>query len=171
MAALADSATPGLVARGLGPARTLPSGKYIPIRWPTSLWFRQFTQNDDLHVFVYEDRIAIRVHIDAFPGDRAANNAALDLVRSEVEPELLTELLTELPNRPELDWRAAVGGDNQVCAITRSGGVRRNDVDVDAEWTLAVAGAWLTVLFRHPIPDLRAQVRARRQPASIPRQP
>ena len=154
IAALADTATPRLVASGFGPARVVPSGKYIPIRWPTNLWFRTFTQNDDLHVFVYEDRIAVRVHLDAFPGDRAGNNAALDLVRAEVEPDLRTQL----PNQPELDWRAAVGGNNRVCAIARGGGVRHNDVNCDAEWIVAVARAWLTALSRHPIADLRARV-------------
>jgi hypothetical protein len=154
MAALAEEATPRLRAVGFGPARILPSAKYVPIRWPASLWFRKYTQNDDLHAFVYDDRLALRVHIDAFHGDRRLNNRALDLMRFEVEHDLLDGLA----GNPMLDWRAAVGGDNQVCALTRPGGISRGDIAGDAEWVTAAAGAWLAALSAHPIPDLRARV-------------
>lgn len=153
---LASRATAPLVRVGFGPARVLPSGRYIPIRWPTGLWFRQHTQNDDLHVFVYADRIAVRVHIDTFHGDRRCNDDALAVIRTEIQ----ADLLARLPAHREIRWRDARGGNNQVCAIVRGSGVRRNDVEGDADWIVATAGAWLDALRLHPIPDLRSRVRA-----------
>lgn len=160
MASLAERATPRLIMMGCGPARPYPSGKYIPIRWPTGLWFRQHTQNDDLHIFVYQDRIALRVHVDAFHGDRSRNNEAIDLIRSAIE----RDLLARLPDHREISWRAAKGGSNQVCAVVGGGGVGRDDVAGDADWVCAATHAWLEGLGRHPIPDLRSRVAER--PAS-----
>jgi hypothetical protein len=156
MAALAERITPELHLIGFGPARFQPAGKYIPIRWPTDLWFRRYTQNDDLHIFVYDDRIALRVHIDAFHGDRPRNNAALDLVREAIE----TDLHTRLPTHLGLNWRAAQGGNNQVCAVSRTSGISSSDVDRDAKWVAAAARAWLEALLLHPIPRLRERVEA-----------
>jgi hypothetical protein len=118
------------------------------------LWFRRYTQNDDLHLFVYDDRIALRVHIDAFHGDRGRNNAALDFVRAAVE----ADLRRHLPDHLRLDWRAARGGDNQVCAVSRASEVRPSDVEPDAKWVVASARAWLEALRLHPMPDLRARI-------------
>lgn len=153
MAKLAELATPGLLRMGFGPARF--QSKYIPIRWPNGLWYRRFTQNDDLHVFVYRDRIALRVHIDAFHGDRSANNRAIDLIRAEIADDLQERL----PRHAGIDWQAARGGNNQVCAVHRIGGVEANNPGAHATWVTAAARAWLEALLAQPLPDLRERVR------------
>jgi hypothetical protein len=137
---------------GFGQARL--QAEYIPIRWPNGLWYRRFTQNNDLHLFVYDDRIALRVHIDAFHGDRARNNQALDIVRAEVAGGLQERL----PRHDAIDWRAARGGNNKVCAIYRLGGVAAHDAASDASWVVDPARAWLHALIEHPLPDLIARV-------------
>ena len=155
MAELAETATPRLLPMGFGRARFRPSGGYIPIRWPTGLWYRGFTQNDELHVFVYRDRIALRVHIDAFHGDRTRNNQALDMLRAAI----VDDLQERLPRHDGIDWRAARGGHNQVCAVYRTGGVEANDPAAEASWVTVGARAWLQTLLAHPLPDLRDRVR------------
>ena len=154
MSDLAEAATPGLVQMGFGPARFRPSGGYVPIRWPTTLWYRRFTQNNDLHAFVYEDRIALRVHIDAFHGDRTRNEQAFDVLRAEIADDLHDRL----PSHDGIDWRAARGGNNQVCAVYRRGGAAGNDPAGDASWITGCARAWLQSLLAHPLFDLRERV-------------
>jgi hypothetical protein len=154
--ALAEAATPRLRRLGAGSARV--TANYVPIRWPTNLWYRQHTQNGDLHVFVYADHIAVRVHIDTFSGDRPRNEAAFDLVREAVEGDLLRRLP---PGSSEPDWRAARGGNNQVCAITHPGGVDANRPGKDADWVASVVGAWLETLRANPLPDLRTRAEQR----------
>jgi hypothetical protein len=102
---------------------------------------------------VYNDRIALRVHIDAFHGDRALNNLALDILQAAITDDLHERL----PRNDGIDWRAARGGNNQVCAVYRRGGVAANDPAADAKWVVDSAGAWLYALMAHPLPDLRAR--------------
>jgi hypothetical protein len=128
---------------------------YLPVRWPSGLWFREHTQQNDLHVFVYPERVAVRVHIDAFHGDRGLNDRAFDLVREAVEERLLRELPA---GSSTPDWRAAKGGNNQVCEISHPGGIDGGSVSTDAEWVVALTAAWLRALEASPIPDLRRQV-------------
>jgi hypothetical protein len=64
-----------------------------------------------------------------------------------------------LPDHLRVDWRAARGGDNQVCAVYARGGTRQSNAAADAAWLVAAAGAWLTALSAHPIPDLATRVR------------
>ena len=53
----------------------------------------------------------------------------------------------------------ATGGNNQVCAVYRTGGVTASDPAIDASRVTSCARAWLEVLLAHPLLDLRERVR------------
>lgn len=156
-------ASSGLIAAGFGAPRAQTANSYatkgwIPVKWPKDLWYRVdlCTQQGDLHIEITDDRIALRVHIDLFHGDRPSNEAAFDILRMEIAGDLLAQL----PEHDAPNWRAAGGarGDNQVCVVTTSGGFSRGDPQRDAEWAVAAARAWLMALQSHPIRDLRQRV-------------
>ena len=155
MHALAESAQSGLADLGLGPMRILASLRFMPVRLPEGLWFTEHTQNKDLHVKVTDTTISLRMHIDAFHGERPRNEAAFDLVQDAIE----TDLARLLPEA-DLDWRAARGGNNQVLAITGSGGVLAGQPKQDAGWLVRAADALISVLRNHPIGDLRERTMA-----------
>lgn len=150
--AFAEYASAGLIQEGFGRVRIPISLRFMPVRWPDGLWYREYTQQGDFHINITDNKISFRVHIDAFHGDRPRNEAALDIVRKAIEHDLLIEL----PAYDDLNWRAAGRGrgDNQVCAVTASGGIVRGDPRLDAEWTVATATTWLRVFRRHPVNDL-----------------
>jgi hypothetical protein len=64
------------------------------------------------------------------------NEQAFDVLRAEIADDL-HDLL---PRQDGIDWRAARGGNNQVGASYRMGGVAANDPDSDASWLTAVPG-------------------------------
>ena len=152
-----------LVASGFGAPRAQSANSYatkgwIPVKWPKDLWYRAdlCTQQGDLHIEITDDQIALRVHIDLFHGDRPSNEAAFDIIRGEIEHDLLAQL----PVYDDIDWRAAGGarGDNQVCVVAAHGGFGSSDPQRDADWVVAAARAWQSALERHHIRDLRQRV-------------
>lgn len=153
----ARHANAGLSQEGFGRVRIPASLRYMSVEWPRGLWYRKYTQNDFLHINITDDRISIRVHIDAFHGDRPRNEAAFDIIRAEIEHDLLAEM----PVYDAIDWRAARGGDNQVCAVSIGGGVCRGEPQQDAGWVIAAATAWLHALRRHPIDGFKQIVEGR----------
>jgi hypothetical protein len=151
MHAVAETATPKLRQLGFGGLRVQRSAGFLPLRWPAGLWYRVHTQNDDAHVAITAAYVQFRVHIDSFHGDRARNNAALDILRLHLEPDLLARL----PDHDALDWRAARGGNNQVCAVTQRRSLGAQTVEEDASWIVDAANAWLRALQTHQITSLR----------------
>ena len=147
MKAIANYAREPLIRWGFDPRGVPANGGFMPVRWPMDLWYKRYTQDQRnlLHLKVSDGEISLRVHVDAFHGDRVRNNAAFDILRGDIEEDLLAEL----PMHKPLNWRAASGGDNQVCAVTTNGGVAANDPGKDSEWIVDVATAWLRVLRRH----------------------
>ena len=53
----------------------------------------------------------------------------------------------------------ATGGNNQVCAVYRTGGVTASDPATDPNRVMSCARAWLQVLLAYPLLDLRERVR------------
>ena len=152
MHASAEAASPGLVRIGLGPVRVPASLRFMPIRLPADLWYTEHTQNGDLHVSATGSSISVRMHIDTFHGSRPLNEAALDIVQGEIEPDLRKLA----PADTDFDWRAARGGNNQVLALTSStGGPNHGVPEQAARWVVEAANAIVTTLRHHPIPDLR----------------
>lgn len=155
--AFAELVDAGLGQKGFGRVGVPKSLRFMWARWPDGLWFREHTQQGDLHFNITDDELSVRVHIDTFHGDRPRNEAALDIIQEHVQHDLLARL----PAFEDIDWRAARGGNNQVCAVKTVGGVRRGDPHKDAEWAVAAASAWLEALKRHPVGDLHELVERR----------
>lgn len=144
--AFARHASAGLIPLGFGPVRVPSSLRFLAVRWPRDLWYRELTQQGDLHVNITLDSVSLRVHIDAYHGDRRRNEAEFDRIRDAIE----SLLLEQLPSFTTIDWRAAGRGANQVCAVTAPGGLERRSPEEDARWVVAAAEAWLLALRRHP---------------------
>jgi hypothetical protein len=152
---LATAARPGLAKSGFG-RLTIPAAP-LGLLWaeiPDGVWYRRFTQNDKVHSKVTDTSISFRMHIDAYPGDRPLNEAALDIVRAAIEEDLLDSLVTGV----SVNWRAARGGANQVMELTTRGGVSSGSPETDAAWFVETANAWLITIRRHALGNLRQLV-------------
>lgn len=153
--AFVAAARPGLARAGFG-RLTIPTSLTGPL-WaeiPNGVWYRRFTQNDKVHSKVTDTTISFRMHMDAYPGDRSRNEAALDIVRDAIEQDLVGSLSAAV----SANWRAARGGANQVMELTTSGGVKSGSPESDATWFVDTSITWLAVIRRNSIGNLRQQV-------------
>lgn len=154
---LCASSAEGLAKHGFGPLLAPRADRaLLRAKAPAGLWWLAFQQIPYVHAKVTDHSVSLRMHVWAFPGDRARNNIALDLLRAAIERELKDALGPEVA----LNWRAARGGANQVLEMTAGGGVTAGAPEADADRFVAMAGSWAEVMGRHPMPDLRERVRA-----------
>jgi hypothetical protein len=154
--ALAAASLGGLKAIGFG-ALTIPAdiSHFLRARVPDGLWWLDYQQNPNVHSKVTDESISLRMHVDAFQGDRPSNEAVLDLLRGEIE----RDLATGLHDATAIDWRAAgPRGGNQVLELSAPGGVLGDDPMSDAAWLVATARTWADVMRRHPMNELRDRV-------------
>jgi hypothetical protein len=122
------------------------------VRWPPTLWFRDFAKRLDIRA--KKEDVAVAVFVNAF-NIKEANTAAIHVLRDRYDEVLKMQL----PEGSVVDWDSVGSGHRSVVYTELPGAGYGNGDNVKAaEWSLAVATTWFNVLAEYPIPDLEKLV-------------
>ena len=153
--AIHDQIRDGLLDAGFSSSNTHARGSYLWARWPPKLWFRAFGPRLDIRA--NKDDMVVVVFVNGFT-TKAANNAAIDILRARLD-KLLNE---RLPTGSAVDWDVAGAGHRSLVRTELPGaGYSAGENGAAAEWSLAVATTWLNLLEENPMSDLEQQVVSR----------
>lgn len=127
-------------------------GAYIHMRFPERLDVSSWS---GLTVRARRSDVAVRLHLQGFES-REENSAALDVLKSRYEPSLLRKL----PEGAIPEWHGGLASaESDFVGVNLDGvGYGEGNPERAADWSVAVARAWLEVLVSDPIDDLKALV-------------
>lgn len=150
--AIRDKIRDELLAAGYASANTHARGAYLWARWAPDFWFRRFGPRLDIRA--NKDRMIVAIYVNQF-NLKDANTAAIGIMRNRYD----AALGAQLPPGSVLDWEVVGAGRRSLVRTELPGtGYVAGDVNAAAEWSVAVATAWLNVIADNPILDLEQLV-------------